>query len=95
MAWLPGQMFWPLGNPTKIEGAYDSLLLRKSSSGPRGGVSTATPNGRPAGHGGDGSCPELLLDSSRRLRPMARALPRHVAPQNGENGIAIFYDCED
>ena len=84
---------WPLGNPTKIEGAYDSLLLRKSFSGPRGGVSTATPNGRPAGHGGDGSCPELLLNSSLRLRPMARALPRHVAPQNGENGIAIFYDC--
>ena len=72
---------------------YDSLTLRKSSSGPRGGASTATPNGRPAGHGGDGSCPELLLDSSLRLAPMARAVPRHVAPQNGENGMAIFYDC--
>lgn len=98
---------WPLGNPASIQspaynGAYnnnnnnhyyDSLLLRKSSSGPRGGASTATPNGRPAGYGGEGSCPELLVDSSLRLTPMARAVPRHVAPQNGENGMAIFYDC--
>ena len=87
---------WPLGNPTSIGSyrpLYDRLLLRKSSSGPRGGASTATPNGRPAGHGGEGSCPELLSDSSLRLAPMARALPRHVAPHNGENGMAIFYDC--
>ena len=97
---------WPLGNPTSIGPSinvnyynnnnnlyYDRLLLRKSSSGPRGGASTATPNGRPAGHGGEGSCPELLSDSSLRLTPMARALPRHVAPRNGENGMAIFYDC--
>lgn len=101
---LDGLAAWanvlPLGNPTSVQNdgsysrRYDSLLLRKSSSGPRGGASTATPNGRPAGHGGEGSCPELLVDSSR-LAPMDRALPRHVAPQNGENGMAIFYDCED
>ena len=94
---------WPLGNPRSMQSApyngynvfryFDSLTLRKSSSGPRGGASTATPNGRPAGYGGEGSCPELLVDSSLRLTPMARAVPRHVAPQNGENGMAIFYDC--
>ena len=84
---------WPLGNPTSVQPYYDRLLLRKSSSGPRGGASPATPNGRPAGHGGEGSCPELLLDFSLWLAPMARALPRHVAPHNGENGMAIFYDC--
>ena len=45
---------------------YDSLTLRKSSSGPRGGASTATPNGRPAGH-------------ARRRWQLPGAAPRFLA----------------
>eukprot|EP00438_Fugacium_kawagutii_P029655 Skav231645 [mRNA] locus=scaffold4482:17833:18816:- [translate_table: standard] len=72
----------------------ERLHFTHSSSGPRGGPSTATPDGQPVGYGGDGSCPELVPRDGNRLVPMARAVPRHVAPQQGENGMAAFYDCD-
>ncbi|CAE8613750.1 unnamed protein product [Polarella glacialis] len=50
----------------------DSLRLPLSSFGPKGGVSTeGTPSEDPAGHGGDGSCPEIvsLGQTSAQLKP--------------------------
>ena len=95
---------WSLGNPKRIQTFTDSPIypvrqwnfktftLPTSSSGPRGGLSTATPNGQPAGHGGDGTCPDLI-SSGVGLSPMNAAVPKHAAPRRGEDGRAVFYKC--
>lgn len=73
-------------------GAYVDLKL--SSSGPRGGAAMAsTPTGEPAGHGGDGSCPELVPPLGATAGSLADARPSVPAPFNGEPGLAVFYSC--
>eukprot|EP00438_Fugacium_kawagutii_P027014 Skav232512 [mRNA] locus=scaffold1096:642305:643866:+ [translate_table: standard] len=100
---LRRQMYYSAGHqirpaqshaPQEPNSFFKTMHFPVSSSGPRGGPSAATPDGQPVGHGGDGRCPELVPHGPDRLAPMARAVPRHVEPQQGENGMAMFYDCD-
>ncbi|CAJ1396955.1 unnamed protein product [Effrenium voratum] len=70
--------------------------LLVSSSGPKGGpTAAAAPDASPAGHGGDGSCPEISAadNPANNLQPLTGAPIRQAAPTTGEPGMGVMYSC--